>query len=192
MPVFQVDFFGTVGGQVTSNTLYYDVSNANPDFQLFADDFGQAFNTELLPYLSDQYQVLELYIREPVVGSLGLRVTPVQWPAPGQDAGDALPTYDAFAVLFSGALLVHPRSKQIRLAGVSESQQSNGVVDNAALSLLNTAVDNLFLQTFIPPDGTTWTPVLYSKRYGTVNPIASITVKTRVTTQNSRKRGRGI
>lgn len=190
MPTMRVVVRGTAFGQQMAITRYFDVPTIPASFQTFANTFGGALETNWGPAAHDLCVLNDLYISQATTGSLGVAVTPSTFPVTGQQNSEtALPPQNAVLAVYGGASLSYPRQNRNRLAGVVEEQVTGGVLNSTGVSDW-TAVMNVLSGTMF--DGVNnWVGVLWSDLTQASAPITSRTLRSQISTQDSRKVGAG-
>lgn len=124
------------------------------------------------------------------VPSPGISYIPSDFPYSGALATDGLPSFNAVRVEIFPVEARYPYKSEARLAGCVEAQQSGGNLTAPALTAWQTFA-NFFHTTWTTAGSGIWVPVLHSLVYPDDNQVQIAVVDTRITTQNSRKIGRG-
>lgn len=201
--VFEIIDYQTRATETFTNVYYYfQQSAANP---ATASAVGVAFQTQVLPFILAIQSVSILHTRLEVqqLGSLNNFAEVILSNADGEVTGENMPTFIAAPFrLFRDTK--ETRSGWKRIAGMVEENIAGDFFEATYLSALQTAANGL--ETSLTPSGFTLFPCIVGGKYDTTqdppvlkpptqwvyNLIQGIEAVNRVTTQNSRKRGRGI
>jgi len=112
----------------------------------------------------------------------------------GEISGERLPPFCAFSVQLSRASRAS-RNGHKRVGGVPEVSQQQGTLSSGALAQLQTYADAIAAP-LVDSDGNSWTPKIWRRLSAThaedFFPINAGIASNNVTSQNTRKFGRGI
>lgn len=204
--VFQASIQGTVAGQMFSVSQFY---RATKDFSA-AEGVGVAMDVWNLFKVAwrglsrntaqNQTQQVRVFSLTNPVGLGGVYSIPVlERTGTGTVTGDNMPAYVAFGVTLRGATrLVRPGSR--RLPFVMEVDNVNGYVPGVTMTLVN-ALAEQFMEPLLSDDiliGGYGEPVLVGRTpegafdLARVQPIVSVFATDTLTSQVSRKPGRGM
>jgi len=189
--VVRFTLVGTLFGQETINTFFYEVEDDGEDIE------GEiaAFVDEVVPPIqnvaSNAWGVLRVD-GEYVKG--GTRFGSQEINQSGNISGDCLPSFNAFDfTLLRGG--VGERNGYKRIAGVPESSQTNGVATSGAL--VNLALLSAAMFASLTVDAATLIPVIERSVINHVPQVPpqyftiSSVVYSKIGSQNSRKVGHG-
>lgn len=190
MPNMRVVIRGIAFGQAMAITRFFTVPAIPTSFQAFANALGTALEANWSPATHDLCSLQDLYISEAEVGSLGVAVTPSNFPIFGDENSEAaLPPQNAVLAVYGGAALSYPRQNRNRLAGVMEDHVTSGVLNSGGVDIW-TPVMNVITGTHF--DGVNnWVGCLWSDKTQTSAAITSKTIRLAISTQDSRKVGSG-
>lgn len=194
--VVEVILRGTCVGQATVNVFHYEqIAGTGTDgavglvnsFEDTVIDALQDIIPEDVGYQSVEYKSVKGTFYE---GSLVLGTTV------GTRTGDTLPPYAAWSFRFLRTLS-DSRGGYKRIGGIAEPDQVDGVYTGGIITNLQAAAVAMGVQ-LSTVGGNTWRPVVVSlilngieRTEPLINPVSGVQFQ-RITTQNSRKFGRGI
>lgn len=189
MAVYEVVMHGDWNNAVQVATVRHyskelPFGNINASLQAI----GSLFQGTHGPLLSRKVSYNSISIRNVEVGSVGYSYTPTGWPFTGDREGDDMPPFVAFRIDLFGTELLKPYRGYVRLPGVLEEDNFEGKLIGDAPSLLSDAAD-FYQHVFTGADPTI--PVLWSRSTGITNVISRASINADISTQNSRKFGRG-
>lgn len=197
--LLQIIVSGTYLSQQWSNVFYYRVkdNSANKSLSQFLGYFTLGYNDAILPIMHAGVQVRSTEARN-LTNGIDIAVgAPVD--IFGAVGGEGFPAFVAYAFRYNRETLI-TRHGQKRIVGVSELRVNAGVANADFLQYLNAAAD--WMNGDIGDTGYWIEPVILG-RYPLGHPDAgkldltkvngvSSVVYTRLTTQNTRKPGRGV
>jgi len=190
MATYRTTIRGTIQGQAMAIVRYWTNNELTPDFQGFADEWGAVLEGTWDLATHTACTLTDIYISNALPESLGIAVTPANFPLDGTLAETgALPPHDAILCVYSSAVLSYPRMNRNRLGGGVESQIEGGVLTSGGQTTWDAVAQAL--ATSLVVGESTWTAVLWSDTYANDNTIGNITVRAAISTQNSRKVGSG-
>lgn len=195
--VLRITYCGEILDQQVCNVMYYAVGvwTGNIDLTDALEFVADSWFATLIELQSDQFQWVSAVldnVTDPVEFANYAPIAPVQ----GLRLGDALPPYNAISIRQNRTSNL-TRNGYKRIGGLAESSQSNGVLDTtspspavwlAAKDLMINAVGNADFQFFPAIVGRN---ALGQPDLTRVNFPASTDIQLNVTTQNTRKIGRG-
>lgn len=227
--IVQIDFGYDYLNQYCQNTLYYSTLSdfvgqpeATFDMQAEEADFYQPWLTNVVPQLPSSVEVRKIGISAYKQWTWNFapnsvsflktynRVIDFTLAGGRSDVGEEnMPPFVSIGVNKSPLFQSKNSRGGLRLPGMFESDQTNGVLDNFLVTALETALATLLTPVLTPHTGgandASWYPVNRSLALGyapeTVNDnvgqtncfeVISFEVNPNVTTQNSRKFGVGI
>lgn len=191
MAVWLATINGLWYNQATVNTIKFTGPDTPLNLNTFIDALGAEFKTRVQPTTHTSMSYNSINLRKLSPAEPGLSFVPTGWPFVGTLAGLAMPSYVAVQGKLQGSTPNYPFRGSMRLAGVIEEDITSGAVAAGSPTTRWTTAVAFWTVTYTVL-GQTWTPVLYTERFAPLaNPIASVTLDTRATTQNSRKVGRG-
>lgn len=173
------------------NTYYFDLINGEGK----AQELAEAFTAVWIPQIVTPQNVALTHTEVEVVNlddPTDFYILTHSSPIPGADSGDVMPPFVAWGFKKARGSVLQ-RNGSMRLAGVTESLVSDGVATAGALAELN-ALATVFSGGLSDGSGNTWEQ---GYLIDTDNPQGGTFVGgtlwsyTRVTSQNSRKFGRG-
>lgn len=192
--IYKATLKSLLKAQECENVFYFAV-DTDPGSTSSATVVGGLVRDTFVPLLtavqSDQLQYTEVQVQNIMqIGDFTtLAVTDT-----GAVSGDVMPTYVAFGFSYNRGLRLGNNGRKA-FAGVPESSVVDGVVtDSGVLAALGDLASELGATHVLT--GVTYRPIIYripdpDHVNGTAFPVGSVTYK-RITTQNSRKVGRGI
>lgn len=184
------------GGQTILNVYVYRATGTDSNAIAVAD----TFNSDLLPSIAALQSGLLQHVETTVNNLMDLSdFANIATAVTGAQGGDALPPYDAVALFYQRTTRAS-RNGWKRIAGVPENHQNNGTLDSTILAswvtianlLLGPVVSTVHTVTLVPyiwrrPNPTHVPPIAQA-----FFPVGGIIPHNAVTTQNTRKYGRGI
>lgn len=190
MATYRTTLRGLIQGQTMAIVRYWTNNELTPDFQAFADEWGDVLAGTWDNAVHTACVLNDIYISNALPESLGIAVTPLNFPLVGTLAETgALPPHDAILAVYSSAVLSYPRMNRNRLGGGVESQIEGGVLTAGAQTTWDLVAQAL--ATSLTVGESVWSAVLWSDTYANDNTIGNITVRAAISTQNSRKVGSG-
>jgi len=190
------------GGQQVLNIYHYHF----PDLPLRPDSqaVAEAFDAEMVPVIAAIQSVGVVHERIDVelLGSLTDFYSMPTTVTNGDLSGEALPVFNAFRFDYIRSTK-ETRSGSKRICGILESQVSGDFLDATAQAAADVVAG--YMESPITPGIFSVSPVIVGIRYDkseipwvelpvsqwVYNPVAGVIANSEVTTQNSRKRGRG-
>lgn len=167
-----------------------------------AENVAQAFHDDILFHMKDMQNINVMHTITNVINLNNLADFFTAAPmVQGNVTGEALPPYCAFSIFFP-RLTRASRNGWKRLCGVSESQQANGTLNSAAVGNLQAIAAFIDAGLVDPVTGATLTHKLWRREKrdpstGAITvvqaffPIGNGVAQEKVSTQNTRKFGRG-
>ena len=191
--VYEVTIEGLIYQQVFNiRRFYYYGGGDPPSYGAFANAFGNGLRTVIEDLVHDNTSFNSIHIRSVAVGQVGADYIPSNWPFNGTvDAAEGLPPFCALSIRYGGALQQYPVRGFSRFPGQVEADQNAGVWTNATFTAWGAVANHMKTSFTLGSGGNSWSPVLYNPNYLPQNAIGSAVVQGYVTTQNSRKVGRG-
>lgn len=190
MALFEVVFQGVWYSQQVVTRRFYEATAFSTSQQAVADAMGEIWSTDHLPIVASSLTMEQISFRRLDIAAPGIPYTPSDWPYAGALATDAMPAYTAVDVVLFGVEARYPNRGRVRLPGAVEAQQAGGNLTAGALVLWQ-AFAAFFAQTITTSGSGIWVPVLHSEVYSPDNEIQVAVVNELLTTQNTRKIGRG-
>jgi len=188
-----LDYQAMFGSQILNVYYYEQVAAFTPDI-VESESFIQDWFTEMQPAI---LEVQNDIVTHPTITISSLASFTDFWSATnggaGQVSGECLPPFVCWAIRLNRVSRI-VRNGQKRYAGVSESQQENGIIGTGTPTT-NLELLAEKLATIIDHDGVpTWKPIIVRLAPGDVvtakSDIAGGTV-VGISSQNTRKYGRG-
>ncbi len=186
---------GRMEGQISQNTFVYDVSEAGVPANVTALDLEIAFHTTIVPLLTAlqsvafTYEEIYCYNYSVLTDFTVDTISDI-----GVVAGDAMPSYVAYGLSYNPVVRTdRPGAK--RIGGVPEANVQDGVLVVGAEAAMTALVDALSAQLTVGIAGKVDPGYLHIPTdtfpYPNFSGTNGVNYK-RITTQNSRKIGRGI
>lgn len=194
MVILQCDIYGTYLAQQVAIVRHFVSTTASsmPSATDFGEQIGTAVGNYLAPNLGQHYTFQSLALRDVTPGSIGTGYVPTNFPVTGDLTSEALPPFTAFKIKLNTADYSYPPFGWVRLCGVVESQSVDGSVTPAMFDDLQDAFRSMFLTEPITSGGAgAWHPCVYSRTRETYSLITGVALQTDLTTQSTRKFGRG-
>lgn len=188
--LYQMTIRGTHLSQEVNNVYYWHTPAVAGTIASAMDTWGANFKTVVQNITVDEMSYQSIHLRRIDVETPGFEVVPSTWPFAGAASGTPAPPYVAVSIRFFGLNQVYPIRGYKRFAGIPNSAAANGILTATAETEWQT-VAGFLDNTFTDSGGAVWTPVLYRAEGTLMNPIAQAVVEPNLTTQNSRKYGRG-
>lgn len=182
-------------GQIVELVRHYHspTAAAMPDAGDFVQELADAFDASLGSVLSENLNLFSYTIREAVLGAVGYNYTPTAWPGTGGTASSATPSFVAVGVILRGAPYSSPPRGFARLAGGLMVEVEGNQWSSTYLGFLQSNVNEYFGYAPVTGGGAgAWLPVIYSRKYDTVNPIVQATASPYLYHQTSRHVGHGV
>lgn len=191
MGIYLISFTGNWYGQQVVNTIKYNINPVPTNLSPLIEAIGTAFKTAVFPAMHGGVQYTSMHVRSVQPAQPGVDFVPTTWPFVGGRTGTPMPSFVAVAGKLQGLELAYPFRGAVRLPGVVEEDVSSGLLAaGTATTLWQTAVD--FWKQTITVGSDIAVPVLWTERFAPAsNIINSVSLNLRVSTQNSRKVGRG-
>lgn len=190
MTVYRTTLRGTAFGQAFAIVRYWNTTQVNPDLQSFADLWGATLEGTWDAATHSDAVLNDVYISQAAVGSLGIALTPANFPLVGLNSPTtALPNHDAVLVVYTSGAFAYPRQNRNRLVGADESHVTGGVLNSTGRTAWELVMDAL--STSFTDGPTTWTAYLWSDEYQQGNVLTGRSVREQISTQRSRRLGVG-
>lgn len=191
--LYQIILEATYLGVQVRNSFFFEHTSSFDDLQ---DVCAVAFDDDLLPLIaatqSDEvtYQNIRCINVTGILADANFDPTTLA----GSEVGAPMPSFNAYAIRLNRTTK-ETRNGQKRFAGVTEENTSENKVAGAFLVTLGLLADAL--NNAIPTPTNIFTPVIARQSdvvpaNWTVNPVSTGTVSPNISTQNTRKVGRGI
>lgn len=190
MAIYELTFRGVMAGQALNNVFKYQTTAGSFDIIGMVNTLGLAFENVHSLATVDDLTMTAVHIRRLDAVEPGFDHIPSSWPYSGTLTGQYVSTFQAVSMRMTGSVLAFPYKGFKRFAGISEADIIDGELTAGSQTLWDD-VAQVIVNPVIGGLGETWNPILYTDTYPTPNVVGSIVVDSLVTTQNTRKIGRG-